>query len=294
MNNSSTAIKCRQCGYDLVGVLSDGVCFECGCSAAWSRTGFSLLNAPHHTVASLLAGVRTLFWASAALVAASLGRGAVYKWGWNRDLSLLDGAIEALQGVAVAGVIWGVFAVTRGDLYAPAEFTKLRATRTRWAARISMSILCAALLLVIFAPHSWRRNVDDVSLVVIGFVSLVGVWGLGRCLGLLASRAGADALGAKLRSASWLYIFVLPVAVVEFTTQLFSANINSLLRAIFGASAQPFGNLLPLILPFIYLLTLGLLASRLREFAKAIRAIARTSASPSSHSPMPTAAELSP
>ncbi len=288
MDTSGTTNSCRQCSYDIIAVSTEGVCPECGCSAAWSREGFFFKNGIHSTVETARRGVGELFWGAIILVAATIARIALKTWSSPTDLNVLHGAIQALQGVAVAIATVGVFTVTRADLYAPKEFTRLRMPYARWTARISMSIIGAALLVLIFMPSSWPSNVKDAVMsaftIVIPIFSLGGVWGLGRCLTLFASRASNASLGSKFRLVSRYYVILWSVFIAIFAIgALFSKSPIS--RLFIPAYTAPTPLSRPLVvmqsfvelLPFASLLLLGVLIFRLRTLSITLRAIARHS-----------------
>lgn len=289
MSKSETTNTCRQCNYDIVAVSTDGVCPECGCSAAWSREGFYFKNNTRSTVESANRGVGELFWGAIILIAATLARIALHKWGSAAELNVLHGAIQALQGVAVAAVTLRVFTVTRADLYAPNEFTRVRMSRARWTARISISIISAALLLLIFMPRSWGSSVTDIVIplasILIAIISLGGVWSLGRCLTLLASRASNASLGSRIRRTSRHYVILLSFffATLALGALFVKSPFNRLLMPTYAQGATLSRPLVVLqvfvgILPYVCLILLGVLVFRLRTLGRELRFIARHSA----------------
>jgi len=284
--SESSAVKCRQCGYDLAEVGPDGVCSECGCSAAWSRTGFFFANGPKRIPAKLRLWIWLLVWSGIVFFGVSVARGAWYFKNPEFESPALLAAMQSLQVVGMVGFILGVFAVTQGDMYAPREFTSVRDWRVRWTARLSLSFAGAAMFAVIFIPIGWSRNPSDIvysSLIKAAIVaSLPGAWGLGRCLALLSSRAGDDDLGAGIRRTSKQYVVLMSIALLEILMRdpLFSTPISWVMAHltfyVFAQQTSRFMTMVIGIIPLVCFVLLASLVSRLFTLSGVLRGLGQT------------------
>jgi hypothetical protein len=147
-------VACVKCGYNLVGLMSDGICPECGRkikirSRDLPRYGDSLVLAPMTWLGVLATGSLLLFISSLG-VFASLGVAA-----WLAGKGVIAGPLIA----GVFGIMWyiGVWLVTRPRPVTPVTTVDPNKEwfSMRWSARITQTFwFITAVLLAAYAKTS--------------------------------------------------------------------------------------------------------------------------------------------
>lgn len=235
----------------------------------FSRLGYLLIHVDRGVVAHWHRGVQLLIWGVGLLVAATLARGAAWKWLQdNPSLPLHDTTLRLIQAAGAVVFIIGAFFATHREPAAPDAFDQaLRLPRR--VARTSSVVVGVAVMGVI--------AIDDVlSLFAIlaALFSVGAVWGFGEVLGILASRSGDDKLARRGRfvsRASRVFIVIPVMGFAEWATGFKGYSIRWIAGLIPGPGPTvQFLAHAVMLAGFVYVCLLLLLLSSIRRLSRTI------------------------
>ena len=196
---------CVSCGYNLIGLMSDGVCPECGRKIKIrkqeiQRYSDNLVNAPASWLAAFATGSLLLFFGSLTVFVA-LGVGA-----WLAARANSVGAMFA----ALAAAVWfaGVWMVTRPR---PVMNTTMIDPRKewrglRWSARVTQVFWLLAALMLIASAESGQIAFAWAALPSFA-IAAGGMLPLCVLLSNLAHWGSDSGLAGHFRACAWLLGF---------------------------------------------------------------------------------------
>jgi len=195
---------CVKCGYNLVGLDTEGACPECGTPITRRRKGDrfndNLVNAPIGYLEYLAAGL-------GGMGVVIVGTWALWVGVWAGMIPKAAGAVAAIVlAMLWFGATW-VATMKRPISEHTARDDILDSKRLRAAARLAQGVGVGAVLAdavaVMLGPNSSVAVVFGVLSGLLAVASLFGLVPLGIYLSSLADWAGETTVGSRLRASAW-------------------------------------------------------------------------------------------